>query len=367
MLFPELETPAVLVDHATLLRNIQSMAKGAQAAGVQLRPHIKTHKTAEILRLQLEHGATGVTVAKLGEAEVMASAGANDLLVAYQITGEQKCSRIKRLQDQGVRITCGADNREQIEWLDRMAGTMATTFELAVEVNTGLDRAGVLPGEEAVRLAHAIATAPNLRFRGFFTHEGHAYSADSPERVAGIGTRASQALVATARDAIQAGLPVEMVSVGSTPTARAGAWAPGVTEIRPGNYVFHDRQQIALGAAAEHDCALTILATVISRPAPDRAVIDAGSKTLSSDRGAHGSQMEGFGNVQGPFPRRLIRLSEEHGVLAVSPDDPLRPGDRVRMIPNHACVVSNLHDWLFVVEGNRVTAQWRVAARGRVQ
>jgi D-serine deaminase-like pyridoxal phosphate-dependent protein len=208
-----------------------------------------------------------------------------------------------------------------------------------------------------------LAETPGLRLRGVFTHAGQGYLEDTPEGVARVGAHEGRTL-ADAADGLRArGVPVEEVSVGSTPTARHAMAQAGVTECRPGNYVYHDASQVELGTCPEEDCALTVLATVVSVPAPGRAVLDAGSKTLSTDplrpRG------EGYGRVLGTASR-LARLSEEHGVVEVAPGDAFRVGQKVRVLPNHACVVSNLHDRVFVIRGEEVVDEWAVAARGRV-
>jgi len=227
----------------------------------------------------------------------------------------------------------------------------------------GYGRVGVLP-EQAPAVAARVAELPGLRLRGVFTHAGHGYLAEDRAGLEAIARLEGERLVEAAAGLRAAGLPVDEVSVGSTPTAAIAMGVAGVTECRPGNYVFHDASQVALGTCAVEDCALTILATVVSVPAAERAVVDAGSKTLSSDplRPKPG----GYGRVLG-HASRLEKLSEEHGVIAVAEGDAFRVGDRVRILPNHACVVTNLHDRLVGVSGDRVETILDVAARGRVR
>jgi D-serine deaminase-like pyridoxal phosphate-dependent protein len=212
-------------------------------------------------------------------------------------------------------------------------------------------------------VASRIADLSGLELRGVFTHAGHAYLADSADAVAEVGRDEGRQLADVAAELRRAGLGIREVSVGSTPTARQAMTVAGVTECRPGNYVYHDASQVGLGTCGLADCAMTVAATVVSVPAPGRAVLDAGSKTLSTDplrpRG------EGHGLVLGTSSR-LSRLSEEHGVIDVAPGDAFRVGQRVRVLPNHACVVSNLHDFVYGVRGDRVEARFAVAARGRV-
>ena len=234
---------------------------------------------------------------------------------------------------------------------------------MLLKVDVGYGRVGVLP-EQAVEVASRVADMPGLRLRGVFTHAGHAYLAKSKMGVEKTARAEGERLAETAAALRAAGLPIEDVSVGSTPTAARAMRVSGVTECRPGNYVFHDGSQVALGTCALEDCALTVVATVVSVPAPDRAVVDAGSKTLSSDplRPVAG----GYGQVLGRRSR-IEKLSEEHGVIAVAEGERFRVGERVRILPNHACVIANLHDRLIGTSGGRVEAILPVAARGRVR
>lgn len=362
MTLDSIETPAVLVDLDVVERNIGAMAERARRHGVRLRPHAKTHKILEIGRKQIAAGAAGLSVAKVGEAEVFAAAGFDDLFVAYPVVGADKGRRLLALSDR-ARLAAGVDSPDGARTLDSVFRASGRRLDVLLKIDVGFHRVGV-PPDQAVQLAQSISNLSGLRFRGVFTHAGHAYLADSPEGVSRIGQSEGSILVETAQRIRDAGLEVEEVSVGSTPTAPHAMAIPGVTSCRPGNYVFHDASQVSLGVCRLEDCALTVLATVVSVPAPDRAVVDAGSKTLSSDplrpRGP------GHGFVLGRRSR-IARLSEEHGVIDVTPGDVFRVGERVRILPNHACVVSNLHDRLLAVRGGGVETELVVAARGRVR
>ncbi|HUL79108.1 MAG TPA: alanine racemase [Vicinamibacteria bacterium] len=357
-----LATPAVLVDLDILERNIARMAARAREAGVRLRPHAKTHKCPEIGRLQRAAGAWGLTVAKVGEAEVFADAGFDDLFVAYPVVGEDKGRRLLALADR-VRLAVGADSVEGARTLAAPFHEAGRTLDVLLKVDAGYGRVGVVP-ERALPVATEIASLAGLRLRGVFTHAGHGYLAETSAAVGEVAVAEGERLVATASDLRTAGLAVEEVSVGSTPTAARAMRVPGVTECRPGNYVFHDASQVELGTCGVEDCALTVLATVVSVPAPDRAVVDAGSKTLSSD--PLRPRAGGHGRILGRASR-LEKLSEEHGVVAVAEGETFRVGERVRILPNHACVVANLHDRLVGTGGDRVEAVLPVAARGRVR
>jgi len=358
----ELPTPSVLVDLDVLSQNVARMQRLANEAGVALRPHAKTHKSPDVGRLQLEAGARGLTLAKTSEAEVFAARGFDDLFLAYPIVGADKARRLLALADR-VRLTVGADSVEGARSLGGVFAAAGRRLRIRLKVDTGLHRVGV-PPERAVDVAAAIADLPGIELGGVFTHGGQGYGAPTPEEVARVGRAEARVLAETAAALRAAGLPAGDVSVGSTPTAASAMTGAGVTECRPGTYVYNDRSQVALGSCREEDCALSIVATVVSVPAGDRAVVDAGSKTLSTDpmRPAE----DGFGAIVGRRSR-IVRLSEEHGVLTVEPGERFRVGDRVRILPNHACVVANLHDELVAVRGDSVEGRITVAARGRVQ
>lgn len=336
-----LDTPALLVDLDRLEANITWMAGHAGAGGVALRPHVKTHKSVAIARRQLAAGAVGITVAKLDEAEALVDGGVDaSILIAFQLASPYKLERALRLAGR-VPVILAVDGAAGVRLLADAATTADRVAEVWIEIDSGLHRCGVLPGD-AADLARVVAGHESLRLTGMFTHAGQSYAARDPHAVAAIaGTEASA--VATAAEAARAvGIPIATVSAGSTPTARFLDASSGITEIRPGTYVYYDALQVALGSAGAEQCALSIATTVISRPASDRAVIDAGSKTFGLDRGAHSSDLlVGYGTVQ-QVEGTLARLSEEHGMLDLPGGSPLVVGDRVRIVPNHACTVSNL-------------------------
>lgn len=358
----ELATPAILIDCDVLEANIARQAGRALEAGVKLRPHAKTHKSPQIARMQLKAGAAGISLAKTSEAEVFAREGFDDIFLAYPVVGRGKPERLLALSDQ-IRLAVGVDSAEGAEALSAVFAAAGRRLDVSIKIDCGYHRVGVLP-ENALALATRIADLPGLRLRGVFTHGGHAYAAESAEGLAAVAEEEGEAVARVARELSKAGLPVEEVSVGSTPSARLVMKAPGVTECRPGNYVFHDGSQVALATCAVSDCAMTVLATVVSVPAPGRAVVDAGSKTLSSDtlrpRG------NGHGLVLGTGSR-IEKLSEEHGIIRVEAGDRFQVGQRVRILPNHACVISNLHDRLYGVRQGFVATEFAVAARGRIE
>jgi D-serine deaminase-like pyridoxal phosphate-dependent protein len=361
------DTPEVVIDLDVVRANIVRTAELAREAGVSLRPHTKTHKLPEVARMQVEAGAVGVQVAKLGEAEVMAAGGLDDILVGYPIVGDRKLRRLCDLAER-VSISTTADSLEVADGVAQAARARGLTIPLLLELDTGMHRLGVVPGAPAVELAERIAELEGVELAGVFAHEGHVYTqardAEERQRL----TRASCALAVETAEAIRArGLPAPAVSVGSAGTFRFAIRCEGVTEVRPGTYVFNDRSQLAQGSAEPADLAAFVIATVVSRPAPDRAVVDAGSKVLTSDRMIVPDAPLSFGAVWGRDDWDVVRLSEEHGVVAVPPAARVRVGERVAIVPNHICPAINLASALTMVEDGRVLDRWPVAARGLVQ
>jgi D-serine deaminase-like pyridoxal phosphate-dependent protein len=360
----ELDTPSLVVDEDLLRRNIAEMAAFATSVGVALRPHIKTHKTPQIARLQIGAGAIGITCAKLGEAEVMiAQGGVDDVLLAYPVVGDLKIRRLLDLMNR-ARMIVSLDSHDAAAALSHAMVGAGRTLEIYVEVNTGQNRAGVRAGEEAVALALDLARLKGLRLIGIMTHEGHSHTV-SPAEIEATATAAGRAMVETAEAIREHGIELPVVSVGSTPAATFTPTVPGITEMRPGTYVFNDVNTMHWGRIGPGDCALRILATVISRPAPDRAVLDAGSKTLSLERAPN---HPGHGYIVDHPRATIIRLSEEHGVVELPVDEPgFQVGDRVSIIPNHVCPTVNLQDRLFLMHEGHFEEAWRIAARGKVQ
>jgi D-serine deaminase-like pyridoxal phosphate-dependent protein len=358
----DLDTPALIVDLDRLERNIARMAEIAREGGKQLRPHIKTHKTPEIARMQMEAGAVGLTVAKLGEAETMARAGFKDIFIANQIIGEVKISRLLSLL-QKCRVMAGVDSVEAAQALSDSAEREGIPVTVRLEVDTGVHRAGVREIEEVITMGQRIAEMPGLILEGVFSHEGHAYRGSQTDRT--LNTIHASEKMRLAADGLRSvGLPIASVSVGSTPGAGVMSREDGITELRPGTYVFYDQVQMMCGAA-EDDCALTVLTTVISRPEEEVAIIDAGSKTLSGDHGQEGSR---YGYVTDDPSILIDWVNEEHGHLDLKASA-FRPriGQKLRVIPYHVCPCVNLHETLYAVRGERVEKVWVIEARGKVQ
>src|SRR5438132_828687 len=364
-LLDDLSTPFLYVDLDRMSSNIEAMAAAVRDLGVRLRPHAKTHKVPEIARLQIAAGATGVTVSKVSEAEVFADAGIDDLFVAYQVVAPAQRERLVRLARKS-QLWCAVDSREGAEFLSSGAVVAGIRLQLMLEIDLGIGRTGVRAGVAARELAQRIPDLPGLGrvggdgFRGV---RAFAEGAESRER---WGRAEGEALVAAAYDLRACGLPIAEVSAGSTPTALPAGSVRGGTEIRPGPYLFGCANIVAQGAMRADDVALFARATVISRPADDRAVVDAGSKTLSFD--APWEPGRGFGYLASDPATRVVGLWEEHGVLRLGEmSRGLRVGDRVSIVPNHVCTAINLHNRLVGVHDDRVEEVWKVAARGRIE
>jgi len=360
-----LDTPALLVDLDRLDDNIRAMGGHARTAGLALRPHFKTHKSVEIARRQLAEGAVGITVAKLDEVEALVDGGVDaPILLAFQLAAAPKLERGIRLAGR-VPLILAVDSVDGAARLAAAAESAGRSVEVWIEIDSGLRRCGVLPAD-APALAASVVRHESLRLTGMFTHAGQSYAARDAAEVAAIAETEGRAVADAAAATRATGIAVDVVSAGSTPTARFLHGASGLTEIRPGTYVFYDALQVALGSAAAEQCALSVAATVVSRPAPDRAVIDAGSKTMGLDRGAHSSDLlTDYGTVV-DSTAALVRLSEEHGVLRLSETSSLSIGDRVRIVPNHVCSVTNLGRRFYGLRGDTVHEVIPIDASGGV-
>ncbi|PZX13655.1 D-serine deaminase-like pyridoxal phosphate-dependent protein [Palleronia aestuarii] len=347
MKIADVETPALLIDLDRAEANMKRAQDYADAHDLPLRPHIKTHRLPRFAKAQITLGARGITCQKLGEAEVMADAGIADILVTYNILGTAKLDRLADLHAR-IRIAVVADNAPVIEGYQARFDDPDHPLGVMVECDTGAGRNGVQTPEEALVLARMIDAAPGLRFLGLMTY---------PPRDDRVGAR-----LAGMKEAIEAdGIAVREISSGGSPGLYSAHETAGITEYRPGTYIYSDRMQVAAGLGTLEDCALSVLATVVSRPTAERAVLDAGSKALAADLSA----LPGHGHVMGHPDAVLTGLSEEHAVVDISAcKDFPAIGEKVRIVPNHACVVTNLFDSARMIRGSGVEETVRIAARG---
>jgi D-serine deaminase-like pyridoxal phosphate-dependent protein len=367
----ELPTPQVLIDRTRLRRNIERIQRLADAAAVSLRPHSKTHKSPTIARWQLDSGARGICCAKVGEAEAMAAAGIDNIRLAYPID-PANAARLLSLMNRASMSLVVDHPLVASRWSEAMQRA-GRVLDVLVKVDVGFHRCGIDPDPStAVEFIRAIASLPGLRVRGLLSHAGHSYVAASESELAAIARQEANLLTAIREQAARGGVALAEVSVGATPTFRYSVDQDGITELRPGNYVYFDRTQIGLGAASLSDCALTVLATVVSKPSPDRIILDCGSKTLTTDAARGFTSPSGYGALLTDDGSALDegfsieRLSEEHATVRVLGATHLEPGARVRVLPNHACVVVNMVDEVQLIEGDSVVDTLAVAARGKI-
>jgi D-serine deaminase-like pyridoxal phosphate-dependent protein len=356
---PDLLTPAAIVDLDRVAANLDRMATYTRTSGLALRPHTKTHKTPEFAAAQIKRGAIGLTVATLREAEVMSTVS-DDVLLAYPPVGPQKLARLFELPEH-VRMTVGLDSNEVLDGLIAQARAHGRSIGVFVEVDVGMHRVGIGDPAAAAALARRVADERSLEFRGLMFYPGHIRE-NVDEQAESL--RALQASLDRFNEALErVGLKPLIVSGGSTPAAFGSHQVSGITEIRPGTYIFNDRTTAVIGACSWEDCAYTVLATVVSTSVVGQAVVDAGSKALSREE-LRGADASGFGQLL-EHPEVVVKgMSEEHGLLDLSKTSwKPRIGDRVRIVPNHVCVSVNLHDRIWGVRGEAIESSWPIQAR----
>lgn len=353
----EIETPALLIDLDAMERNLAKMAAWFAGRPARLRPHAKTHKTPILAHKQIAAGAIGITCAKLGEAEVMVQAGIRDVLIANQVVGASKIERLAHLA-RHAELMVAVDDPQNIADLSAACMAAGSRLRVLVEVDVGMGRCGARTIEGAVALAKLVAEARGLELAGVMGYEGHLVQKLDPEE-RGAGVRQAMGRLLEARAEIErAGLPCAIVSGGGTGTYDLTGSTPGVTEVQAGSYLTMDATYKKV--RPEFECALTLLCTVVSRPTPNLVFTDAGHKAITSEMGlAQPKELPGA---------RVFGLAEEHGKIELEdPSLPLRPGDRVEIVPTHGCTTINLHDRFYAMRGDVVEAIWPIAARGKCQ
>ena len=357
----QIDTPALLIHAAQMEKNRQAMQAVADKNNCTVRPHIKTHKSIRLAKKQLELGAAGITAAKTSEAEVMADAGIDNIFIANQVTHPLKIKRLFKLHRR-AEIIIGLDHIKQIELLKPVFGGEQKPLKVRIEIDSGLQRCGLQIGNDLLYLAKEIINTAWIKLEGIFTHAGQVYAASSLQEIEEVGLLEGR-IMADAKDFLQEnGISINSVSTGSSPTAPFSVQNKAVTEIRPGNYIFYDAMQTALGSATKEQCAIYVLATVTSQPAPDRIVMDAGSKALNLDQ-TSGKSGHGLAvNING----KIIRVSEEHGVIKLHQPQQVEIGSPVLIIPNHACTAVNLFDYFHLIENENIE-RIAVSARGKSQ
>ncbi|HYM13388.1 MAG TPA: alanine racemase [Bryobacterales bacterium] len=360
----ELETPALLIDLERMERNLCRAAHYAKEHDLRLRPHTKTHKIPAIGNKQIELGAVGLTVAKVGEAEVMVASGTPDLLVAYPVVGLKKLGRLMEVARK-TSVTVALDSMQAARQLSDAARAARVTIGVLVEADLGMNRCGVPVGEPLVDLARSVSRLPHLTLEGVAFYPGHIRSAlDENERLL---DQLAADVARIVEDFRAADLPLKVFSAGSTPLLFESHRFPGINEIRPGTYVFNDINCVRAGEAALDDCAVSIMTTVVSNARPGTIIIDGGSKTFSSDRLA-GTNESSYGYIVEAPEAVIYGQSEEHGHVDVRKcSRDFQVGDRLRVVPNHVCVCMNLHEQVYGIRGEQVEQVWRVEGRGKLQ
>ncbi|MWV45539.1 amino acid aldolase [Paenibacillus sp. HJL G12] len=360
-----LETPCILIDEQVVERNIDDMAECAARSQVKLRPHIKTHKIPGFALKQLAKGAVGITAAKVSEAEIMAEHGVKDIFIAYPVVSPSKIKRVIKLAGQ-IHVVVGVESIEGAKILSREAVEAGVTLSVRLEIDSGLARTGVAP-DKAVELAQQIVALPGLDLSGIFTFKGAVFQGAGTTDLEAAGQEEGRIMVETAEKLRASGIAIRDVSVGSTPTAPYAAAVEGVTEIRPGTYIFYDRMLEVMGACSKENWAAKVLVTVVSVPADDRLVVDGGSKTFATDvqPGQHPLHLKGFGEIIGHPDAVFEKMNEEHGMIRTNGPHGLHVGDILEIVPNHICPTINLHNEVFVTEEGVIRAV-PVLARGKL-
>ncbi len=367
MLISDLPTPAALVDLDQLERNAARMADRARRLGVRLRPHVKTHKCIEIARIQTDLHFGGVTVSTLAEAQAFASGGFTDITYAVPIA-PQKLAEAADLDQEIDALNLLIDHMDTLRAIEELAASRDVVLPVYLEIDCGDGRTGINPDDDASdHLVRRLAESHAVDFRGLLTHAGHAYRARNRSEAWAVACEERNVITAFAAQLRDLGIAIPEISVGSTPTARAIDDLTGVTEIRPGNYVFYDAYQAAIGSCELDEAAFSVLATVVSvHPEAGRAVVDAGALALSKDPGpTHKNPDCGFGvpvatDDLHPLPGlRITGLNQEHGMLAGPGVAALQPGTRIRIVPNHSCLSAACFDRYHVVRGIEIVDEWR--------
>lgn len=367
MTINDLDTPSLIADLDVVESNLQKFHSYARQHNLQVWPHTKTHKTPELARLQIQYGAPGVTCAKVGEAEVMAANGIQRILIAYPVVGPQKMTRLLALAKK-IDLTVALDSFEAAQAISDAARQAGLKINVLLEFNVGMDRVGLETPELVVEVGKKIMALPGVNLVGLTTYNGHVWAkpADMPTAMKVVDEKI-HARVEAAR---KAGLPTSRVSAGSTPTAMWSHLLRDVTEIRPGQYIFNDMNEVYLGVVTLDMCALRVLVTVCSTAVNNRVIIDGGSKTFSSDR-LHEPPpgvKPGHGYIVEYPDLWFEKMSEEHGHVnsSFSAKKP-KVGERVTVIPNHVCPCVNMHDTMYAVRKGKVEAVWKIQGRGKVQ
>jgi D-serine deaminase-like pyridoxal phosphate-dependent protein len=367
MNFLQLDTPALLIDKDIMLNNLKHMQDYANEKKVALRPHTKTHKMSKLALLQEELGAKGITVAKVGEAEVMAANGLRDIFIANEIVGETKLSRVKKLAET-IDISFGLDSIAQADMVEKVFEG-SKRANVLIEIEVGENRSGVIEEDDYIELLNYLKQCSNINLKGVFSHDGHSYSAENIEACKEIHLEAQRRTLRFANIANEMGFKLETVSIGSTPSLMHNfPILEGVTEIRPGTYIFMDASQANAYGNVDRNAA-TILTTVISLPTPERVITDVGAKGITMQARSMGfTATKGLGLIKGWPEVSIYAVYDEHAIIYNKKfHDSMKVGDKVEIIPNHICPVVNLYETAYIIENGRVVDEIPVDCRGKLK
>ena len=362
-----METPFIKIHEETMQRNIKKMNDLARNQGVSLRPHIKTHKIPEFAKRQIESGAAGITVAKVAEAEVMAENGINDIFIAYPLVTDTKIKRALQLSKH-CQISVGVDSLYGAEKVSQLAQAANQVMNVKLEVDVGLKRTGMKYGQ-AVELSRKMNQLSHINITGIYTFKGAIFEGTPTKDLERAGREEGELMNKLALALNNEGINIQEVSVGSTPTVQSVSGSPGIHEVRPGTYIFYDRMQEAFGVCTWEDCAASVVVTVVSAPSDDLLVVDGGSKTFATDIQPNTPPlyMKGFGYIKNHPDAILERMTEEHGMINITPGHNVQIGDQLEIIPNHICSTVNLHNEVYLQTKEGDYQKKSVMARGRLQ
>lgn len=364
----ELDTPALLIDRERMEKNLREMQAYADRKGVRLRPHTKTHKMGTLARMQEQYGAAGITVAKVGEAEAMAAQGLSDIFIANEIVGQEKYRRIQTLAE-SITVSFGLDSIEQADLIEAAFAQASKPAQVLIEIEVGENRSGVVEQDDFVALLRHLKCCPHIVLKGIFSHDGHSYGASSREEGRKIHMAAQQRTLEFAALARVEGFQLETVSIGSTPSLLHDFdILPGITEIRPGTYIFMDASQAYHYGSFSRNAA-SVLATVISKPTKERVILDVGAKGLTMQKRTKGlCTCHGLGKIRGWEDVYLDGVFDEHAIVYHKAfHDAVHVGDKVEIIPNHICPVVNLYDQAYLLSGDEVVETLKIHGRGKLQ
>lgn len=368
MRFTELETPALLIDREIMMDNIKFMQNYANKYKVNLRPHTKTHKMPKLASLQEEAGAKGIAVAKVGEAEVMAKNGLNDIFIANEIVGESKLTRI-RVLSKNISISFGIDSIEQTEMIEKVFEGADQKAQVLIEIEVGENRSGIIEEADFIDLVNYIKTCKNVHLKGIFSHDGHSYKAENVDDCKKLYIESQKRTLRFAQIADELEYSLETVSIGSTPSLMHDFGVlDGITELRPGTYIFMDAAQG--NAIGTYDrCAATVLTTIISRPTVERVITDVGAKGITAQRRNKGiCTTNGLGYIKGYNDVYIHDVFDEHAIIYNEKfRNEVHVGDKVEIIPNHICPVCNLYDKAYLISDGEVVEEIPIECRGKLQ